>query len=73
MDAHDITNGGHYEKSLCSDNDRAFLVIGDNLLGLGCAIRQIINTISCPEILAIPLSLLFSIVIVFVFVFKGLK
>ena len=21
--AHDITNAGHYEKSLCSDNDRA--------------------------------------------------
>ena len=38
--AHDITNAGHYEKSLWSDNDRIkyCAVTGNNLLGLDCAI-----------------------------------
>ena len=45
ISTHDIMNADHYEKSLCSDIDRAkqCAVIGNNLLGLGCTITQVIN------------------------------
>ena len=40
--AHDTTNASHYEKSLCSDNG---YVIGNYLLGLGCATTQVIKSL----------------------------